>query len=124
MRHFLFEDKEYKFHLNYRRRRPDNNFRDLIKHQKKIKSGGSGFKTDTRQKCIVKTHYSFNMKAHKTQIEKYLTRDGTDINGNAATLYGSDLNEYKKNMVDKNFRIFLSPQSNKIDLENLTKSFV
>ena len=84
-----------------------------------------GAAPDTRQRCVVKTRYSSSLAAHKVQIEKYLVREGTDKEGNAAELYGSDIGEYKKNMVDKNFRIFLSPENGRdVDLTALTKSFV
>jgi hypothetical protein len=134
MRHFLFEDKEYKISVNFRKggKIPESasSLNRLIRRMAgKSRSGAPAFKSrgaasDTRQRCATKMQYSTSMAAHKIQIEKYLVREGTDKDGNAAELYGTDIGEYKKNMVDKNFRVFLSPENGNIDLTALTKSFV
>lgn len=98
--------------------------------KKKGGSGGSGkqraskYVKDTRQRCTVKMHYSRSMSAHKEQIGRYLVKEGKGKDGTSPTLYGTNENEYRKNMTDKNFRIFLSPASNKVPLEALTKSFI
>jgi len=68
--------------------------------------------------------YSNSKAAHRVQLEKYLVREGTDIDGSRAKLYGTDLDEYCQNMADKNFRIFLSPQSDKINLKDLAEKFI
>jgi hypothetical protein len=68
--------------------------------------------------------YSRSIEAHRVQLEKYLIREGTDRDGSRARLYGTDLEEYRQNMAGKNFRIFLSPQSDKADLKALTERFV
>ena len=68
--------------------------------------------------------YSDSRKAHRLQLEKYLVREGTDIGGGKAKLYGTDIGEYRKNMAERNFRIFLSPQSNKVDLKVLAEKFM
>jgi len=141
MRHFLFEDKEYKINPQFKRRRvkeqdPSRALANLMRMVSRStgKRGGYGGhstgriagrgKTDIRQKCIAKMQYSDSSAAHKVQLEKYLTREGTDINGGQAKLYGSDIDEYRKNMVDRNFRIFLSPQSDKVNLTELSKKFM
>lgn len=98
---------------------------------RKNKSGSGGrknsisySKTDTRQRCTVKMHYSYNIKAHQEQINRYLTKEGKGKEGETPSLYGSSVAEYKKNMVEKNVRIFLSPSSDKIPLTALTKKFI
>ena len=139
MRHFLFETKEYRINPRYRRKR---NERDSVmalaklirritprsRNESKYHSGGTGTalkrSADARQKCVVKMQYSNSKVAHAVQLEKYLVREGTDIDGSCAKLYGTDLDEYQANMVDRNFRIFLSPQSDKINLKDLTEKFV
>jgi hypothetical protein len=68
--------------------------------------------------------YSNNAQAHKVQLEKYLVREGTDIDGTRAKLFGTDIEEYRQNMAAKNFRIFLSPQDSKTDLKRLAENFV
>ena len=135
MRHFLFEKKEYRISPYFKRRR---NGQDsavaLARLLRRLASGtrsGSGTRggggkrgADARQKCIAKMQYSNSGIAHSRQLEEYLVREGTGIDGGRAKLYGTDLDEYRENMVDKNFRIFLSPQSDKINLKDLTEKFM
>ncbi|GBU28281.1 hypothetical protein R84B8_01839 [Treponema sp. R8-4-B8] len=143
MRHFLFEDKEYRIKPYFKRRKKEMDsavalaklIKRLTPRSSRGSSGGyksSGFSgggftkrgVDTRQKCVAKMQYSKSGEAHRKQLEEYLVREGTDIDGSRAKLYGTDLDEYRQNMTDKNFRIFLSPQSDKIDLKDLTEKFI
>lgn len=103
--------------------------RHTVSKKKKGGGGGSGRRAytqvkDTRQRCTVKMHYSRSMAAHKEQINRYLVKEGKGKDGQMPTLYGTPQDEYRKNMVEKNFRIFLSPASNTIPLEALAKKFV
>jgi hypothetical protein len=97
---------------------------------KKAGSGSGGRRSspraaaDTRQRCTVKMHYSKSMEAHKEQINRYLVKEGKGKDGVAPTLYGTPEETYRKNMANKNFRIFLSPASNNIPLETLAASFI
>jgi hypothetical protein len=141
MRHFLFEEKEYRYKPYFKRRRNQQQdsalalaklLQRITPRSQKGSGGGiknSGFKggsrsVDVRQKCIVKMQYSNSIEAHRTQLKQYLSREGTDIDGERAKLYGTDSLEYQNNMVKRNFRIFLSPQSNNIDLTELSSRFV
>jgi len=136
MRHFLFEEKEYRINPHYKRKRNEQDSamalaRLLRRLSPRSRSGsGSGHGggarrgPDIRQKCVVKMQYSNSGIAHSKQLEEYLVREGTDIDGGRAKLYGTDLEEYRDNMVDKNFRIFLSPQSDRIDLKEMTEKFM
>lgn len=136
MRHFLFETKEYRINPRFRRKRNEQDsavalarlLRRLtprsFKSNKSSGGGSGGRRVDIRQKCVVKMNYSNNMHAHLKQLNEYLVREGTDVDGSRAKLYGTDLEEYRENMVDRNFRIFLSPQSDKVDLKDLTEKFV
>ena len=98
--------------------------------KKKGSSGGSSGRSsssyvkDTRQRCTVKMHYSKSMGAHKEQLNRYLVKEGKGKEGETPILYGTPEDEYRKNMTNKNFRIFLSPASNSIPLEALTKTFL
>ena len=132
MRHFLFEDKDYEYRPSFRRRRKEKDsvaeFMRLVRAfggkrypAKRIKTARQ---RDLRQKCIAKMNYSSSIEAHKVQLEKYLVREGTGRDGNAPELFGTDLEEYKKNMAGKNIRIFLSPESPDIDTELLAKEFI
>jgi len=139
MRHFLFE-KNYEIDPKYQRPRHDT-ARNMMKlgiayhftknylNNKNSSSSNSNrsyqsSSYDKRQNCTVKTHYSTSMDAHKEQINRYLVREGAGKDGNKAVLYGMSVEEYKKDMVDKNFRIFLSPENQKIPLDILTKKFM
>jgi hypothetical protein len=132
MRHFLFEDKEYRIGASFRRRRQQDAAQSLARLvRKKGRGGHSGGSfsrgvraPDARQKCVVKVQYSTSRDAHRLQLDRYLTREGTERDGSRAALYGTDLAEYRKNMVDKNFRIFLSPQSDKTTLTRLANDFI
>jgi len=136
MRHFLFEEKEYRINPLFKRKRNEQDsamalaklLRRLSPRSRSVSGSGHGGGTkrgpDIRQKCVVKVQYSNSGIAHSVQLEKYLVREGTDIDGGRAKLYGTDLEEYRKNMVDKNFRIFLSPQSDRINLKDLTEKFM
>jgi hypothetical protein len=134
MRHFLFEEQEYRIRTTFRRHREPDAARALTKLLRKTgagkRSGGGGFSRSrgtrivTRQKCVAKAHYSNSLGAHRVQLEYYLTREGTERDGSRAKLYGTDLEEYRRHMVDKNFRVFLSPQSDKINLTRLANAFI
>jgi hypothetical protein len=132
MRHFLFEDKDYKYRPNFRRRRKEKDsvaeFARLVRafggKRFSLNRAGTAKRQDLRQKCIAKMQYSSSIEAHKVQLDKYLTREGTDRDGNAAELFGTDMDEYKKNMVGKNIRIFLSPESLNVDTKILAEQFI
>ena len=130
MRRFLFEEKEYRINARFRRKRNEQDSAQALARLLRNKSprrssGGRGIrKTDARQKCVAKMQYSNSIDAHRLQLEHYLVREGTERDGSRAKLYGTDLETYKQNMVEKNFRIFLSPQSDKVDLTDLTKRFI
>ena len=132
MRHFLFEDKEYKIKFNWRNSRNErDSAAELVRQLRRFSGRPSGGgvsggvrKTDVRQKCVVKVQYSNSIEAHRVQLEKYLAREGTDRDGGSAQLFGTNIEEYRDNMVAKNFHIFLSPQSDKVDLKSLTEKFV
>jgi len=136
MRHFLFETKEYRIKPYFKRHKKEQDsavaLAKLIKRltprsRKGLGGNRGGFLrrgVDARQKCVVKMNYSKSIKAHYKQLNEYLVREGTDIDGGRAKLYGTDLQEYKSNIVEKNFRIFLSPQSDKINLNDMTEQFI
>lgn len=133
MRHFLFEDKEYKIRPYFKRRRlPDAAVelaRLLRRFGKKHRSTGGAFGgargADTRQKCIAKMNYSYSIEAHLKQLREYLCREGTaeDLTAGAA-LFGTDIKEYERNITAKNYRVFLSPQSPNVDLKALAESLI
>jgi hypothetical protein len=135
MRHFLFEEKAYSIKLSFKKRRAErDSARELARFLRAL-SGKGGKpphaapgrgrpRADARQKCVAKMQYSFSRAAHKAQLETYLVREGTDRDGSRAKLFGTDLEEYRGHMADKNFRIFLSPQNGSADLKALAETFI
>jgi len=73
---------------------------------------------------MVKMQYSNSIEAHRVQLKYYLIRGGTGLDGVAPELFGSDNEEYMKNMAAKNFRVFLSPKSPDVDLKLLSERFI
>jgi hypothetical protein len=137
MKHFLFEEKEYRFNPKFKRLKKEKDsaqalavlIRRLTPRVKKSGKATSSSKfiivrVDARQKCVVKMQYSNSGRAHRVQLEHYLVREGTELDGSRARLYGTDLDDYKTNMTDRNFRIFLSPQSDRVNLADLAKDFI
>jgi len=127
MRHFLFEDKEYRYKAYFRRARQVRDPVAELARAFRRKSKGFTAKPrpkDLRQKCIAKMQYSGSIEAHRFQLEKYLVREGAGLDGSVPELFGTDGEEYRKNMAAKNFRIFLSPESSDVDLKDFTEQFV
>jgi hypothetical protein len=128
MKHFLFENKDYKYSPSFGRakRGPDSGaalsrmMRTLAGKRGGRAGGGGG---DARQRCVAKAQYSSSGTTHRRQLD-YIVRKGTAIDGGPAELFGTDIKEYRENLVDKNFRIFLSPENgDKIDLKELAERF-
>ena len=137
MKHFLFLDKDYEINPQYKVIKKDYTLAvglaALYYFSKYHKGGGSRSKLviapprkglDRRQNCIAKMYYSYSMNAHKEQIDRYLKREGAGKDGKEVELYGCDEKEYRKHMVDKNFRIFLSPANEKVPLKTLANTFI
>ena len=129
MRHFLFENKDYPYRPNFKLRR--KKIKDpAVEFIRLFKMGGKGSRPgpkhrDLRQKCTVKMQYSKkSIEAHRFQIDNYLVMEGKGLNGSTPELFGTNSEEYRKNMVPLNFRVFLSPGSGDVDLNSLTEKFV
>jgi hypothetical protein len=131
MRHFLFEDKEYQYKAYFKRNKeiqgPASLLGKLLRRKGSF-SGGRGHghvrRVDLRQKCVAKMQYSNSIEAHRVQLEKYLIQEGKGLDGKAPELFGTDMEEYLENMTGKNFRIFLSPQSDKVHLKVFAEKFI
>ena len=130
MRHFLFEDKEYRYRADFKRRAGETSnpvvelARLLRKVGRYIASKPRVKPRDLRQKCVAKMQYSNSIEAHHVQLEKYLVREGSGHDGIAPELFGTENEEYRQNMVPRNFRVFLSPESPDVDLKALAEKFV
>ena len=133
MRHFLFEDKEYKIRATFKRRVIRDAATELARLLRRSSYGryggyrggsSSSRKADLRQRCVAKMQYSNSIEAHRKQLEEYLVREGTALDGSQAALFGTDIEEYRSHMAKKNFRIFLSPESPDINLDALAERFI
>lgn len=96
-------------------------FSHSAKPHNKTKSNSTGIS----QSCSVITKYRIDKNAHFTNIT-YIEKEGKGIDGEKPDLYGSEINldEYKKLVEPKHWRIILSPGSNNIPLKTFTKSFI
>lgn len=97
-----------------------------VSHKTHISSSfNSSYQKVVKQNCSVIAKYRNDKKGHLTNLE-YIQKEGKSIDGEKPELYGSEINEeeYKKQAVEKNWRIILSPQSNNIDLNVLAKEFI
>ena len=132
MRHFLLENKEYRYRADFKRRAkvihdPVVELARLMRRltgRKRFSARPKERPMDLRQKCIAKMQYSSSIEAHHVQLEKYLVREGAGHDGVAPELFGTDSEEYRQNMAPRNFRVFLSPESPDIDLKTLSEKFV
>lgn len=139
MKHFLFLDRDYEINPRYKVIKKDYTLAAglaaLYYFSKYHKGAGgrksSGYDTgrksyavDRRQNCISKMYYSYSMDAHKEQLNRYLKREGAGKDGKEVELYGCDEKEYREHMVDKNFRVFLSPANEKVPLKTLANTFI
>ena len=126
MRHFLFEDKEYRYKASFRRSRQRDPVVELARlfRRKKHFAKPNPRPKDLRQRCVAKMQYSNSIEAHCVQIENYLIREGAGLEGNTPELFGTDCEEYRRNMVPRNFRIFLSPETNDYNLQELGEQFI
>jgi hypothetical protein len=70
MKHFLYEDKEYKPRISYKRRRETrDSAQELARFLRRFtgksrNGGGGGGAGDLRQKCVVKMQYSNSLEQH------------------------------------------------------------
>ncbi len=82
------------------------------------------FSSGSSQKCITRMSFRSQSGLHQKNLD-YIQKEGKSIDGKKPVLYGSDSEEdYKEMMIDKNWRIIISPESNDIDLTVLTREFV
>lgn len=94
-------------------------------HSSKRKSYSS--MTDYNQTCTVICKYRKTKTEHLKNLE-YIQKEGKDMDGGKPDVYGNiPLEEYEKKMVDKSWRIILSPGKfslNNSQLRTLSESFI
>lgn len=86
---------------------------------------GSAFKfSEKNQRVTFKMSYSSSMKSHDQYIKYYMPQHNKDYVEEKPELFGMSEEEYEKHKVPLNFKCIISPESNKINLETLSESFI
>ena len=84
----------------------------------------SGTSSNYKQNCTVKASYRETKEQHYKNLE-YIQKEGKAKDGEKPVLYGSvSEEEYQNKMVAKNWRLIISPESNKINLTTLSKELI
>ncbi|MCF0242627.1 MAG: hypothetical protein HUK25_08315 [Treponema sp.] len=76
------------------------------------------------QRVSFMASYSNTMKSHLRYIKKYLVQADKKEVENKPELFGTPIEEYEKNMVPLNFKFVISPESQTVNLEALTRTFI
>lgn len=76
------------------------------------------------QRVMFKMTYSSNLDMHKRYIELYMPQIGKDGVDKNSERFGTEIKEYEKHMSPLHFKCIISPESQNIDLEALTKCYV
>lgn len=87
----------------------------------------NNFLTSRMQQCMVKFHYSNKLDSHRRLLREYMTQQNKDWVKEKPELFGNtSLEEYKQNMVARNYRFIISPETQLSveDLQMYTKLFV
>lgn len=86
---------------------------------------GSAFKfSEQNQRVTFKMSYSNSMKSHEQYIKYYMPQHNKDYVEEKPELFGMSEDEYEKYKVPLNFKCIISPESNGINLETLSESFI
>lgn len=116
-------------------------FNRLMKKFNKVKkdfqkksfiSGGGGKKfkgslyklPEQNQRVTFKMSYSNSLESHTKYIKYYMPQENKDYVQEKPELFGMSDEEYDKHKVPLNFKCIISPESQEIDLETLTESFI
>ena len=99
------------------------------KHKNQVKtpsgharSDGSAF--NRKQRVTFKMSYAGSMEAHKRYIRLYMPQKGKDGVEIPKEIFGTDLDEYQKNMSPFHLKMIISPENQSVDLQFLSKTFI
>lgn len=76
------------------------------------------------QRVVFKMHYSSTKTSHMNYIKKYMPQNDKEEVIEKPKLFGTDYDEYIDNMVEKNFKLIISPENQNVDLNLLVKDFI
>ena len=82
------------------------------------------YQHSTDQRVTFKMSYSNTISSHKKYLTNYMIQKEHDEIIDKPELFGSDYEEYEKNMVPLNFKFIISPENQNVDLEVLVKDFI
>ena len=68
--------------------------------------------------------YANTIEAHRRYIKLYMPQIGKDGVAIPREIFGTDLDEYQKNMTPFHLKMIISPESQKIDLKLLSEAFI
>jgi len=120
--HTFKDGEELKLKLENRKniKKEKSNTTYTRKHGKNL--AGFKYKAGIKQMCSVMAKYRISKDLHNKNL-KYIQKEGKGQFGEKPELYG-DVDTYEKNMVEKNWRIQISPDKANTDLTLLTKEYI
>lgn len=99
-----------------------HNREDFGNQNHHVKSEGSEF--NRKQKVVSKLSIGYKLEGHKKFLEQYMRQLDKSEVLDKPELFGSDLEEYKANMVANHFKLIISPENQNVDIEILTRHFI
>ena len=102
------------------------------KEYKKTDYTSSKRGSERKQPCIVKMFYGTDKRIHKNFLREYMTQQNKDEVDEKPKLFNAGYDEvpeeellrYEQNMDNLHFRFIISPDSQKVPLKNLVRSFI
>jgi len=90
----------------------------------RFKAFFNGSSNSRKQRVTFKLSYSHSLRAHKKYIETYMPQKNKDEVNEKPALFGSDIDEYSAHMVGTHFKCIISPESQNVDLQLLSRKFI
>ena len=135
----LFKDEDL-FKIKYVKKAKDD-VRLLLKGLRHVGKKRSGFNKiggtasfkparhyfspfDKGQLCMVKFRYGNTKESHKDFLKVYMKQENKDVVIEKPEYFGDELASYEANLTAKHFKFIISPDSQNVDLEVLTKTLV
>ena len=98
--------------------------RRYLEHHLNSKARANGSTFNKKQRVSFKMSYANTIEAHRRYIKLYMPQIGKDGVAFPREIFGTDLDEYQKNMTPFHLKMIISPESQKIDLKLLSEAFI
>ena len=98
--------------------------RRYLEHHLNSKARAYGSTFNKKQRVSFKMSYANTIEAHRRYIKLYTPQIGKDGVAIPREIFGTDLDEYQKNMTPFHLKMIISPESQKIDLKLLSEAFI